>query len=188
MHARRIARQHHAQGLRPREETERAPLHLAVPPIQNAQVQIARQAAEHALRLGERPANLLHVAPRQHVGQPRRRRHLLDVLLGRLPLVTNRQLVGRENLRRLDGHFDEFGDTKFRQRRARPSLLRQIAPDQSGVRLTDLHERLARAVVHDAHHVQTFIRLASAQNGYVQHIFQLRIAECGMRIRKRDGD
>jgi hypothetical protein len=41
-------------------------------------------------------------------------------------------------------------------------LFEQITTDQSAVGLADLDECFARPVVRRAHHVQTFVRLASA--------------------------
>jgi hypothetical protein len=146
--------------LRARVETHRLPFDLAVAAIQNAEVEIARQPSEHALHLRERAANLLHVAPRHHMRQTRRGRHLLDVILRRLRFVANRQLVVRKNLRRAHGHLDQLCHAKRSESRAGALLFQQVAPDQSRVRLTDLHKQFARAVVGHAHHVQTSIRLA----------------------------
>jgi hypothetical protein len=116
--------------------------------------------------------NLHHVAANQHVGQSRRGRDLVDVVLRRLHDAVNRverQRAVEERVGRRRGprqqlarrHGSEFG--------AHRVLPQQIATDEPGIGLTHPHERLPRAVMHDRGDVHAAIRYAVTKDGKMNH-------------------
>src|SRR6185436_14862815 len=64
---------------------------------------------------------------------------------------------------------DQLAHRPLAQRRAQLRLVEQVTPDQARVRLADLDERLARALVERARHVDALVGPSLAQDRDVQH-------------------
>ncbi len=111
----------------------------------------------------------LHVAPDHHEGHAGRRRRLLDVVVRPLRLVAERQRVVQEHVGGIPTDLDEARHGHLRQRRTHRVLRQQIPADQADIRLADLDERLARAVMRRPDDVQALIGAAAAKKRDMEH-------------------
>jgi len=167
----RVVGQHDSERGRPRDEAHGRALHLAVAPVEQVEVEAAREAADHHRRVAHRRADLVHVLADHDVRQPGRRRELAHVVLGRLRGVPERQRAGREELGRAGRERHELLQGEARERGAHRQLLllAQVAAHEAGVRLARLHERLARLEINGARPVHRSVGLALAQYRQLQH-------------------
>ena len=172
VHPWRIARQHDAERIGPRIETEDVPLVLAMARVEDGQIEPARQPAQHGAHLAHHAGHALHVAAHQRMRHPGRRRQLQDVVVRRLLAASERQRVVEKMISRLRAHVDQRVERQSRELFAcrRQPLGTEIAANQAGVGLTDLDERLARTVVRHADHVEALIGDALPEDGEVKHL------------------
>lgn len=171
MHARRVARQDDTEGLGARVVADRVPFVLAMAAVEDGEVETAGEAAQNRRHLCQDVGDLPHVPPHEHVRHPRRRGELPDVVIRRLRLVADRERLPLEEVSRARAQREQLPDRDGRQRAPRRVLRRrsQISPNQAGVRLADLDERLASPMMRDAHEIEAAVWNAVTKDGQVEH-------------------
>ena len=166
VHRGRIARHHEAERRSGGEEAELGAELLAVAPVEDREIEAARQAVEHLDEVREGVVQLGHVAPDHHVRQAGGPAERLDVLLRglRVAAVAERQRAAQEELARLGRQLDELGDGELLQRGARRRDLGEVALHDAAVDGGDESLHLARAVVLDLDLLEGFVAAAEAED------------------------
>jgi len=119
--------------------------------------------------VGHDRRHALHVAPHHGVRHPCGCRELLDVVVGALAGLAERQGVVEENRRRGSRHFDQSRRRYRQQGLTHGVLLQQIAADQARVRVADLDKGLAGGAMRRVSEIEAPVGVASSQERNVKH-------------------